>query len=212
VAALYAPRLEAYLEGLVPSRHPVMREMEERARQTGFPIVGPVVGHLFYQLGRMVGARRVFEMGSGFGYSTAWLALAVRDNGGGEVYHVVWDERLSREARDYLGRLGLLDIVRFRVAEAVSELAGTGGEFDLIFNDIEKPAYPQSLPVIKSRLRRGGLLLVDNMLWSGRVWDEAANDPATQGVREFTRLVFADPDFVASIIPIRDGVLLAWRI
>lgn len=211
MATLYDPRLEAYLEALVPPRHPVLQEMEERARRTGFPIIGPVVGHLFYQLGRLTGARRVFEMGSGFGYSTAWLALAVRDNGGGEVYHVVWDEGLSREARSYLGRLGLLDIVRFRVAEAVAELSQTAGEFDLIFSDIEKPAYPQSLPVIKRRLRRGGLLLVDNMLWSGRVWAERAEDPATRGIREFTRLVFSDPDFISSLIPVRDGVLVAWR-
>ncbi len=209
---LYNPRLLTYLEALVPPRHPVLQEMEERARQTGFPIIGPVVGRFFYLLGRLSGARRVFELGSGYGYSTAWLAMAVRDNGGGEVYHVVWDEELSRQARDYLGRLGLLDIVRFRVAEAVSELDRTGGEFDLIFSDIDKPAYPESLPVIKKRLRRGGLMLVDNIFWSGRVWDEAANDPAPRGVREFTRLVFADPDFVASVIPLRDGVLVAWRI
>ncbi len=208
---LYDPRLETYLEALVPPRHPVLLEMEERARRTAFPIVGPVVGHLFYLLGRMVGARRVFEMGSGFGYSTAWLAMAVRDNGGGEVYHVVWDEKLSGEAKDYLGRLGLLEFVRFRVAEAVAELGRTGGEFDLIFNDIEKPAYPRSLGVIKQHLRRGGLLLVDNMLWSGRVWDERTDDPATRGVRELTRLVLADPDFIATVIPVRDGVLVAWR-
>ncbi len=208
---LYNPRLVAYLEALVPPRHPVLQEMEERARRTGFPIIGPVVGRLFYLLGRLSGARRVFELGSGYGYSTAWLALAVRDNGGGEVYHVVWDEELSRQARDYLGRLGLIDLVRFRVAEAVAELERTPGEFDLVFNDIDKPAYPQALPVIKRHLRRGGLMLVDNIFWSGRVWDEQADDPATRGVRELTRLVFADPDFVASIIPVRDGVLAAWR-
>lgn len=211
MAELYHPRLMPYLEGLVPSRHPVLQEMEEQARRTGFPIIGPVVGQLFYLLGRMVGARRVFELGSGFGYSTAWLALAVRDNGGGEVYHVVWDAELSRQAQDYLGRLGLADLVRFRVAEAVAELDRTPGEFDLVFNDIEKPDYPRSLPVIKRHLRRGGLMLVDNILWSGRVWDEQADDPATRGVRELTRLVFADPDFIAGIIPVRDGVLVAWR-
>lgn len=211
MANLYDPRLETYLESLVPPRHPVLQEMEDRARRTGFPIIGPVVGRLFYQLGRLVGARRVFELGSGFGYSTAWLAMAVRDNGGGEVYHVVWDEQLSREAQAYLGRLGLAEFVRFRVAEAVGELERTDGEFDLIFNDIDKPAYPQSLPVIKRHLRRGGLLLVDNMFWSGRVWDERADDPATRGVRELTRLIFADPEFIATVIPVRDGVLLAWR-
>ncbi|HTD47970.1 MAG TPA: O-methyltransferase, partial [bacterium] len=82
----------SYLEGLIPARPPVLQEMEAYARKARFPIVGPVVGHLFYLLTRLGGARRVFELGSGYGYSTAWFAMGVRDNGGGEVFHVVWDE------------------------------------------------------------------------------------------------------------------------
>ena len=208
---LAQPALTAYLESVIPARPPVLQEMEAYAAERRFPIVGPVVGQLFYLLTRVAGARRVFEMGSGFGYSTAWFAMAVRDNGGGEVHHVVWDDELSHQARGYLGRLGLTDVVRFTVGEAVAELRRTPGEFDVIFNDIEKDGYPASFPVMKAHVRRGGLLLVDNMIWRGRVMDPAVTDPDTQGVREVTRLLFADRDLTGIIVPLRDGVFVGHK-
>ncbi len=206
---LYTPALASYLEGLIPARPPVLQEMEAYAERNRFPIVGPVVGQLFYLLTRLAGARRVFELGSGYGYSTAWFAMGVRDNGGGEVFHVVWDERLSQSAREYLGRLGLAELVRFRVREAVEELRHTTGAFDVIFSDIDKEGYPASLPVIKPHLNSGGLLLVDNMLWSARVFDPKATDPDTAAIRAFTKAVFADPEFVSTVVPLRDGLLIA---
>ena len=201
----------SYLEALIPARPPVLQEMEAYGRANRFPIVGPVVGQLFYILTRLSGARRVFEMGSGYGYSTAWFAMGVRDNGGGEVFHVVWDEALSRAAQTYLDRLGLRSQVRFHVGEAVAALREAEGRFDIIFNDIEKEGYPASLPVIKERLKLGGTLLVDNMFWSGRTVDRRVTDSDTESVRRFTRDVFADPQFAAVIVPLRDGVLLARR-
>ncbi len=209
---LYHPQLMPYLESLVPVRHPVLQEMERRAAETRFPIVGPVVGHLFYLLTRLTGARRVFELGSGYGYSTAWFAMGVRENGGGEVYHVVWDESLSRDAREYLGQLGLADLVRFEVSEAIACLQRTEGPFDIIFNDIDKQMYPDSLPAIKPKLRSGGLLLVDNALRHGEIFDLENRSPATEGVRTLTRMLLADPDFITSLVPVRDGVLLAYRV
>lgn len=202
----------SYLEELVPRRDPELRAMEESARESGFPIIGPVVGHLCYLLARMSGARRIFELGSGFGYSTAWFARAVRENGGGVVHHVVWDESLSQRARTHLAALGLADLVEFHVAEAVAELGCTEGPFDIIFNDIDKEAYPESLAVIEEKLRPGGVLIVDNMLWSGRIFDPADESPATVGVRRFTESITNDPGWITSIIPIRDGVLVAYRV
>lgn len=201
----------SYLEGLIPARHPVLQEMEAYARKERFPIVGPAVGQLFYLLTRMSGARRVFELGSGYGYSTAWFAMGVRDNGGGEVFHVVWDGGLSQAARGHLDRLGLRPFVRFHVGEAVAVLRETPGEFDIVFSDIDKEGYPASLPVIKQHLPPGGLLLADNMFWGGRTVDRRVTDGATEGVRAFTRAVFADPEFTGTIVPLRDGVLVARR-
>ncbi len=206
------PQVQQYLDALVPSRPPAMQAMEARAAETDFPIVGPASGWLCYQVARMIGARRVFELGSGYGYSTAWFARAVRENGGGTVHHVVWDAGLSADAREYLDALGYGDVVAYRVGEAVQALRETEGEFDVIFNDIEKQAYPASLEVIEAKLRRGGVLIVDNMLWSMRIFDPGDTTPATEGVRELTRRIFGDPGWIASIVPVRDGVLVAYRV
>ncbi|GIK31430.1 MAG: O-methyltransferase [Chlorobi bacterium] len=211
MAELHHPDLRSYLDSLVPKRPRELQIMEEYAREHGFPIVGPASGQFCYLQARLIGAKRVFELGSGYGYSTAWFCRAVRENGGGEVHHVVWDKDLSNRARRHLDSLGYGDIVRFTVGEAVNALSHAEGPFDLIFNDIEKEAYPASLPVIAEKLRSGGLLIVDNLLWSGRVFDPSDTEASTQAIREFTRLVVNDPGWVASLVPIRDGLLVAQK-
>ena len=203
--------IQQYLDRLVPPRPPEMERMEAYARETSFPIIGPASGQLCYLVARMLGARRVYELGSGYGYSTAWFARAVQENGGGEVYHVVWDEDLSARARQHLAALGYGDIIRYHVGEAVEALRQTDGPFDLIFNDIDKEGYPASLPVIHEKLRSGGALIIDNMIWSGRVMDPEDHSPATEGIREFTRLITTDPGWIVSLVPIRDGLIVAQK-
>lgn len=208
---LYRDELPAYLDSLVPTRPDELRRMEEIGAEEQFPIIGTASGNFCYLIARLCGARRVFELGSGYGYSTAWFARAVQENGGGEVHHVVWDEGLSSRAREHLAALGLSDLVRYTVGEAVQALRETEGEFDLIFNDIDKPAYPESLPVIHSKLRSGGVLIIDNMLWHGAIFDEADDDASTVGVREFTRLITTSPNWIVSVVPIRDGLIVAMK-
>lgn len=208
---LLAPQLREYLDAHIPPRPPEMQAMEAYARQHRFPIIGPVAGQFCYLLARMIGARRIFEMGSGYGYSTAWFARAVKENGGGQLYHVVWDEDLSRRARGHLRALGLDDVVEYRVAEAIQTLRETDGPFDLIFNDVDKEAYPASLPVMAGKLRSGGVAIIDNMFWNSRIFDRTDTDATTQGVRELTRAMTVNSDWIASIVPIRDGLLVAYR-
>lgn len=205
------PVIQDYLGSLVPPRPPALREMEEYAAAHDFPIIGPVVGQLCYQIARMLGARHIFELGSGFGYSTAWFARAIAENGGGLVHHTVWDEELSRMARGHLSRLGLVDWVKFHQAEAVQTLSETPGPFDIIFNDIDKEAYPDSLPLIKEKLRSGGVLIIDNMLWDARIFNPADTAPSTEGVRRFTQAITTDPDWIVSLLPLRDGVIVAYK-
>jgi predicted O-methyltransferase YrrM len=135
----------------------------------------------------------------------------VKENGGGTVHHVVWDEQLSREARDNLAALGLADVVEFHIGEAVATLQRAAGPFDVVFNDIDKQDYPKALDVIVTKLRPGGLLLADNMLWSGRIFERRDRSAATRGIREFTRRIQRDPRWIASVIPVRDGLLVAQR-
>jgi len=208
---LLSPKVEMYLDQLVPARSSELQAMEAYAEKTGFPIIGPATGYLCYLVTRMITARRVFELGSGFGYSTAWFAKAVVENGGGEVYHAVWDEDLSQRARKHLAALGYEAIVRFHVGEAVQALREAEGPFDLIFNDINKEAYADSLPVIAEKLRPGGVLMIDNMLWHGRIFDADDKTPATEGVRKLTQLLTQDPGWIASLVPVRDGVMVAYK-
>jgi len=196
------------------SRHddPVLLRMEEEARQDRFPIIGPAAGKFCYMMARAIGARRVFELGSGYGYSTLWFARAVRENGGGVVHHTVWDEGLHARAKANIEEAGYSDLVQFHLGEAVQTLRETEGPFDILFNDIDKDGYPASLPVMKEKLRVGGLILIDNMIWHGAIFDPNDQGAQTKGVREFTRLIQEDKDFVFQLIPVRDGVITALRV
>jgi predicted O-methyltransferase YrrM len=205
------PYLHEYLDSLVPPRPPEMQKMEEYAHQHDFPIIGPACGHLCYQLARTIGARQVFELGSGYGYSTAFFAKAVIENGGGAVHHVVWDQPLSDRARRHLAALGYDGVVTYHVAEAIETLRQTDGPFDLIFNDIDKHAYPESLDVIEGKLRPGGVLVIDNMLWSGQIFDANDTSRDTEGVREFTRRITTSAKWISSLVPIRDGLIVATK-
>ena len=204
-------KIQDFITTLVPPRPDEMVAMEKYAEETDFPIIGPAAGYACYQVARMIEARSVFEMGSGYGYSTAWFAKAVEENGGGEVHHVVWDAKLSQMAASHLSRLGFGSLIQYHVAEAVETLKATEGPFDLIFNDINKEAYPASLPIIKEKLRSGGVLIIDNIFWSGRIFDKKDTSPSTQGVRDFTHLITLDPDWIVSLVPVRDGIIVALK-
>jgi predicted O-methyltransferase YrrM len=159
----------------------------------------------------MIDAKSIFELGSGYGYSTAWFAKAVQENGGGVVHHTVWDEDLSQRARGHLSALGSAGVVEFHVAEAVQTLRQTEGPFDIIFNDIDKEGYPDSLPLIKEKLRHGGLLIIDNMIWHGQILDPNDHEPSTEAIHRFTRDITTDLDWIVSLIPVRDGMIVAYK-
>jgi predicted O-methyltransferase YrrM len=206
------PKLTEYLTNLLPPRPPEMQAMEAYAEKENFPIIGPICGHMCYRITRGSNAKRVFEMGSGYGYSTAWFARGLQENGGGEVHHVVWDEDLSKRARESLTKMGYGGLVKYTVGEAIQALSATPGPFDLIFMDIDKQDYPKALPLIYDRLHVGGMLIVDNILWSGRIFDEKDTSKETQAIRELTGMIMNNDRWIASIIPIRDGLLVANKI
>ena len=204
-------KVQDYLTSLVPPREPELQKMEEYAEKHGFPIIGPVCGYYCYQLARMIKAQSIFELGSGYGYSTAWFAKAVKENGGGVVHHTVWDEDLSKRARGHLSALESADVVEFHLSEAVEALRQTAGPFDIVFNDIDKEGYPDSLPIIKEKLRHGGLLIIDNMIWHGQILDPNEHEKSTEAIRRFTRDITTDLDWIVSLIPARDGMIVAYK-
>jgi predicted O-methyltransferase YrrM len=204
-------KVEEYLASLVPPREPELQKMEKYAQENDFPIIGAACGYYCYQLARMIGAKSIFELGSGYGYSTAWFAKAVKENGGGVVHHTVWDEKLSKQAAGHLSALGSADVVKFHTAEAVETLRQTEGPFDIIFNDIDKEGYPDSLPIIKGKLHSGGLLIIDNMIWHGQILDPNDHEKTTEAIRRFTRDITTDPDWIVSLAPMRDGMIVAYK-
>ena len=209
------PAVESYIKGLL-SRHdePVLLEMEAEGEERGFPIVGRMVGVLLEILARSIDARRVFELGSGYGYSGYWFARAVGPDG--ELHLTDRDPENEVKAKDYLGRAGLLAPVTFHVGDAVTSLGKVDGEFDIIYCDIDKHGYPEAWEAARDRIRKGGLYICDNTLWSGRVTDagdlpEDGRPGWTEAIKRMNEAVVADDRYVATILPVRDGVLVALR-
>lgn len=201
------PAIHDYLEQNRPLSDPVLREMEGYGRAQNFPSLGAQCGRLLYALVAISGAKRVFELGSGYGYSMYWMAMAMRD--GGMVIGTDSNPDNATAAREYFREGGLLGKTDLRTGDAVSIFAAESGPFDLVVCDIDKHQYPEVFELAKRRLRPGGMLVADNVLWSGRILDLAESDRATNGIREFTRLIFSDPGFFSVIIPIRDGISLS---
>ncbi len=181
-------------------------EMEDYAREHKFPIIGPMVGRILQQLIVMTGAKRVFELGSGFGYSALWMSMVLPDDG--TVICTDTDENNERMAKEYFSRAGFESKLDFRMGDAINEFIKESGPFDLILNDIDKEGYPDTIKPVKERLRSGGVFVTDNLLWSGRVI-EPNPDESTRGILQFTKELFNDPDFLTSIIPVRDGIAIA---
>lgn len=201
--------VERYLYKLLPERDEVLRQMEVIAKKRNIPIVGPAVGRLLLQTARMVSAKRIFEMGSAIGYSTIWLAHAVPL--GGVVYYTDASTKNAEEADGYFQKAGVADRVKIMIGNALELIDRVEGEFDLIFNDVDKHYYPQVFMKAASRVRRGGILLADNVLWSGRVAREE-DDDATLAIREYNRLIYSAPDFFTTIVPLRDGVAISYKL
>ncbi len=210
------PRVDAYMaDRLRRFDEPVLLEMESEAAANGFPIVGRNVGVTLEVLARSLGARRVVELGSGFGYSAYWFSRAVGPQG--ELHLTDGDPENERKAAEYLDRAGLNDPVTFHVGDAVTSLNALDGAFDIVYCDIDKDGYPDAWHAARERVRVGGLYICDNVLWYGRVTgaepvDDDWQRRSTAGVIEHNQLIAEDERYISTIVPTRDGVMVAVRI
>src|SRR5437867_790928 len=182
------------------TRHdePVLLEMEAEGEERGFPIIGRLAGVLVELLARSVGAKRVFELGSGYGYSAYWFSRAVGATG--EVHCTDGDPDNESKAGDYLKRAELWDRVRWHVGDAVENLNSTEGDFDIVYNDIDKHGYPDAWRAASERIRVGGLYLCDNVLWSGRVVERDPDDRHvewTDAILEHNQLIADDDRYIS---------------
>ncbi|HYR90245.1 MAG TPA: O-methyltransferase [Terriglobia bacterium] len=202
--------VEEYMYGLLPARDAVLVEMERNAKKNNVAIVGPAVGRLLYQLARSLNAGRVFEMGSAIGYSTIWWARAIKP--GGKVYYTDGSSANAAQAEDYTKRAGVRDRIEILVGNSLDLIDQVKGDFDVVFNDVDKHYYPEVFRKAAGRVRVGGLLVTDNVLWSGRVADKSVKDRDTAGVRSFNKMLYADERYYTTIIPLRDGVAIGLRV
>lgn len=211
---IISPKINDYIASMtsnshLPERDNVLKEMEHYAKLNSFPIIGPVVGRFFRQLVMAIGAKSIFEMGSGFGYSAVWFAGGLPD--GGRIICCDGSEQNRQKALDYVRQAGYEANVEFYAGDALDIIKRFDGPFDIIFNDIDKQQYPQAFDLAVPRLRKGGLFITDNVLWSGKILDDDP-DEATRGILEFNRKLFEAPDLLASIMPVRDGLGIAAKL
>lgn len=203
--------VEDYIYGLLPEREAVVTEMESFAAEKDIPIIGPAVARMLSLFVQVSGAKRIFELGSAIGYSTIWLARAAGPKG--KVFYTDGDPGKARRAQEYFRRAGVAKRIEVRVGDAMALLKKTPGTFDLIFNDVDKHQYPAALRAALPKLRRGGLLMTDNTIWSGKAARPAAEeDHDTKDVQEFNRLVYASKELYPVLIPLRDGVTVCRKL
>jgi predicted O-methyltransferase YrrM len=209
--------LDAYLRRLVERYdEPILVSMEEHAAGIGFPIVGRLCGIALELLARSVRAKRVFELGSGFGYSAYWFGRAVGADG--ELHLTDRDTKNRALAEDFLTRAGMWDRVTYHVDDALKSFALVGGEFDVVFCDADKPMYPDLWRAARSRIRVGGMWIADNVLVGGtspNKWtlgSDVPDDDRARAVDEHNHLVAEDRDYVATFVPMREGLIAALRI
>jgi len=203
------PKINEYIMQSMADRDKVFLEMEYFARESHFPIIGPMCGILLRQLAMAVEAKNIFEMGSGFGYSAIWFAGGMKKDG--KIICTEGSEKNKVTAMKYLKKSGFDSMVDFYVGRAQDIIKKFDGPFDIILNDVDKEQYPECLDLAIPRLRRGGLFITDNVLWSGRILDNNP-DETTRGVIEFNKKLFGSKDILSSIIPIRDGLGFAVKL
>ena len=203
------PEIEKYLDSLLPAREPWFMEMERMAEEEDFPAVGPQVGMLMEILARAINAKRIMELGSGFGYSGLWFARALPADG--YLLLTDFEEKNQQLAEKYFKIAGKDHMMEFRVGDALELLNGEDGPYDLVFNDIDKEFYPQVIEPVYRLLRKGGLFITDNTLWYGKVIQEPP-DRTTGFIREFNARLKSHKGFLTNWLPLRDGISVSIKI
>lgn len=209
-ASILRPEQDSYLERLLPPSDPLLREMEERAKREDIPISDPEVGRLLAILARSVGARRILEIGAAIGYGAVWLARGAPE---ARVQSVdINPERLA-SARQYLERAGLAGRVELIEGKALEVIQRLDGPFDLVYVDAVKTEYRRYLDLVLPKLRVGGLIVCDNLLWGGEVAAPGEEkDPDADALRAFNGYLMMHPQLQAVVLPLGDGVGLATKI
>jgi predicted O-methyltransferase YrrM len=203
-------RLADYIDALADRGGDELKRIEQKGLADDWPIVGAAEGSFLFILAKAIGARRVLELGTAIGYSGTWWARALPSDG--ELVTVEFDPETAKIAEANLTKTGVRDRVTILVGPAEEVLKDLKGPFDLVFVDINKAGYPEVLDPCIRRLRVGGLLVTDNVLWHGAVANPKDRTKDTAAIRTYNARLAKDPRMRAAILPIRDGVSVALKL
>jgi len=196
-----------YLDQLIPQTDPLLREMEEFGAQHGIPSADREVALFVEITARAINARLALEIGMAIGYTTTHLARAVGDDG--LVVAIDPSDEMIKATEGYLTRAGLRDRVRIERGKALEVIPQLTETFDLLFIDALKEEYAGYLELALPKLRQGGVVIVDNLLWGGQVAGEIRSpdqEGSTYALRDFNKQFVGHPQLRAEVLSVGDGL------
>jgi len=204
---------EDYLNSLLNFPHPELKELYELAKKEKFPVVEPSVGNLIYFFTKLLRPKLVVEFGSGFGYSALWVALACTEDC--TIYCFDYQEKNRKRAMEIFKTFGVEKRIRYIVGDAevlFHELGFEENSLDLVIFDHEKQRYSESLELVLPKLKRGGVIITDDVLWKGEVFKQQKGSIRANALRFFNREIFQREDVVSFICPLGDGVAVIQKL
>ena len=211
---------EQFARTLAPDPDEIIAEMDERADREGFPTVGPAVGAWLRLLARLTDAERVFEFGSGFGYSAYWTAPAIPSDG--EIVLTEIDADELEDARDYFQRGGYADRAVFEHGDAIDVVDRYDGPFDVVLVDNEKGRYTEAFEAVREAVPVGGVVAADNAVEAGPLdfadirallaGESVETSDASRGIADYLDHVRTDPAFETGLLPLGEGVAVSVRV
>ncbi len=200
-----------YLDQLLPLHDPLLEEMEKYAAEHRVPIADREVARFLEISARASGAKRALEIGMAISYSVIHLLRGMGNDA--LVVTIEPNDEMIRASEDYLGRAGLRDQVRIERGKALEVMPRLNETFDLLFIDAVKEEYRRYLDLGLERLKPGGLVIVDNLLWGGKVADESEqSDSSTLALRDFNHYFVNHPQLLAEVLPVGDGLGYAVKV
>ncbi|AGB32419.1 O-methyltransferase family 3 [Natrinema pellirubrum DSM 15624] len=209
-----------FVRAVGPDPDETLLEMDEYADAEGFPHVGPEVGAFLRLLARLTDAERVFEFGSGYGYSAYWFAAALPADG--EIVLTEVDEAELDLAREYMAAGGYDGIATYELGDAMETIDRYDGPFDVVLIDHQKERYADAFAAVRDEIPVGGVIVADNAITASVVdfddllaWaegDAVETNDHTRGIIDFLETVRADPAFETVVVPLGEGITVSYRV
>ena len=206
------PEMDRYLEDTASAEPEILKKLrKETFQKTTQPhmISGYLQGRFLSLISKMISPKNILEIGTFTGYAALCLAEGLQRDGKLTTLDV--NEDLAYIPKKYFAESEFASQIEFRLENALDFLKNSSETFDLIFIDADKENYPEYLQLVKPRMKSGSVLMIDNVLWYGKVLDEKGNKQ-TEQIKLVNKLVAEDADFENVILPLRDGIHLVRKI